>query len=795
MNTHRRLRNHNRLVGLCVIVMTSFLLSSCASGADTSSTENTTATSLVESQIDESQTSTEGVTGFCYANEIKVKIADTEGVVNVYDVSGAGGEIAVIASVLSEDWLSERFFLLIYDARGNQVGKQEIFSQVTNVGRLTICDNGTDTLLIRNNAPLIEVFRIHTEDASMELISQLSLPEMMMADPRVQLLPTGTIVLNGFSGDGSSDDSLLFYETDGTFLGRYSNPFLLGGVIYWDRAIYAPLINYSGTMDQLVPINSTDWTGGEPIDTIQFSDPRSVMYHENVLYETNGKGIFLYDESSSKGTQVVDWRETDLDSVTYNFTDSFSVVSENCFTCFTPSSPPYDEFVILTCSDTHPKDGKTELVIGGFLDSNATLIHAIHQFNAASDDYYVSVVDYSEMKNKDGNEYNAWEGGYEQLYLTILTEMISGSGPDLLFFGRYGHDSADCCHFEQAGYLLDLSPYLRDGEENALDAILPNVLEASMSGDKLFKLPYATSVEFLFPHQDVFLSSINTIGDYEQVMGAFPEGSVALNNLTQSELLLRMFMYNYDALIYEVDDSIVLNTELLTEILNFSKKYGWSKQLRETVDESDRNYWQYYTEGRIALIEQGFCSPFDFSFYRSEAIANGFSKDPIPLPCHSNSIGCIRAVEMIAVTSTTLHPEGAAMFVRFLLDKEIQSYVWGYCQNMPVRKEIFDYIIGDVPYPDDFAEYSRAVDKDDYEMWGFITDNWTQAEIQEAGKLFKPVFLGSNYLYYPDRDIEKIILEESAAFFENQKSAEDVAKIIENRLFLIIAERGGLPES
>lgn len=768
------------LLSLCIIL--SMVLTGC--DPTPAGTEISSASSSSAIQSGKTQPESGGFSGYCYTREVRVNISDTEGEVSVRDISGAGGSIVVGVSTLSEDNLSLGTFLLIYDTSGNLTGKLELLS-----GYSFLFGNGTDTLLLvyDENENNFEIIRVHPEDVSLETVGQLALPEGVFIEPGAdaQILPDGTIVLNVNVGEDfaseNSEAGLLFYQTDGTFLGKYVHPDLGRQVLFMNGEIYASVLSYDGSPSQLVFLDPTDWTAGETIDYPRLSDPTSAMSFGNELLNIESDGIFLYSDLSSPGQQVVSWLESDMDWSNYSYADSFSAISENCFVCYPNSSSSRAMFVIMTCSDTHPKEGKTELVIGGFINYSSDLNYAVQQFNRTSDKYYISVTDYSKLEYLYDDSSDT-EDKYDKLYLKLMQDIQNGTGPDLLFFGSF-HDVEDCCHFENAGFLLDLTPYLQGGE-SGVDSVLPNVLAASIADDRLCKIPYSVTLMSMCPNQDILLSSIENISDFERAMSDLPEGSVAINNLSQSELLTQLFTYGYDDYIYSVDGELKFDADRFAELLDFSKKYGWT-------DYTDEKGYQHFSSGMMAIYNAYVFSPLDLLQQMPEYYYPYGYNDPISLPCHTESAGVILPDKTIAVTSTSAHPEGAAEFIRYMLSKDFQSYLWGYWGALPVRTEIIEYIVGDVPYPENFKDYSRASYTDRYDDGqGFITDFATDEEIREMGKKFKQLLLGSNYLYYPDRDLGMILSEEAAAFFSGQKSAMAVAEIVENRVLLLLAERG-----
>ena len=60
---------------------------------------------------------------------------------------------------------------------------------------------------------------------------------------------------------------------------------------------------------------------------------------------------------------------------------------------------------------------------------------------------------------------------------------------------------------------------------------------------------------------------------------------------------------------------------------------------------------------------------------------------------------------------------------------------------------------------------------------------------------FMPIYcsdsvLELNHIYYPDSKIINLVMEEVAPYFSGQKSLDDVVKTINNRVQVVLNERG-----
>ena len=61
---------------------------------------------------------------------------------------------------------------------------------------------------------------------------------------------------------------------------------------------------------------------------------------------------------------------------------------------------------------------------------------------------------------------------------------------------------------------------------------------------------------------------------------------------------------------------------------------------------------------------------------------------------------------------------------------------------------------------------------------------------QEEVDLFMEIYEACENFYSYDQDITNLISEEAAAFFDGQKTAEETAKLIQDRVSLYVMEKG-----
>ena len=133
----------------------------------------------------------------------------------------------------------------------------------------------------------------------------------------------------------------------------------------------------------------------------------------------------------------------------------------------------------------------------------------------------------------------------------------------------------------------------------------------------------------------------------------------------------------------------------------------------------------------------------------------------------------------MAISASCKNPEAAWSFVRTILTEDYQTtnYMWQFPTNKHSFEAYKEQAMKQEYYED--PETGEQVPQPTmiYEFDGQQID--ILALTQEEYDLFMRVY-----------EINNIITEETAAFFDGQKTAEETAKIIQDRVSLYVAEKG-----
>ena len=458
----------------------------------------------------------------------------------------------------------------------------------------------------------------------------------------------------------------------------------------------------------------------------------------------------------------------------------------------------HSKLVLLSAQDISNLKTKELVTIVNFLPSTSSsgeFDEEIKAFNALSEDYRV---EYKSYYNEEAHERD-----YEHLRLDI----ISGDGPDIIPFDAvFTPDSLS------AGTFCDLYEYIDDDPDLSRDDFIPNVRKAFERDGKMMMVTptfwnYKTvTAKSGYPGVTENWSFDDMIAAYN----AKPEGMYffdpaeeeSTRDLLFDETVMSNFFIDYDKAECWFDSPDYI------KMLNFfsDNKIGltWEEynNLRGEFHYDDPT--NDIIEGKT-FIEfmradcYGFRQLFEKVryYYGDELVFVGYPYDG------KEKGSFIHLDTCLGIVANSPHKDGAWSFLRYLLSDDYYNDPINY-DKFPTIESRFDAKAQQCV--DGFYDFKQ--DENGHFLDGeMIKWNWEypvyefkdgKAEIKERIKLkpftqeecdyYRDMIKNSKIMRYDD-SIIKIVNEETMSFFNNECTAEDCAKRIQNRASIYLNER------
>ena len=519
--------------------------------------------------------------------------------------------------------------------------------------------------------------------------------------------------------------------------------------------------------DQYVIIDLENNKPGKPLEGFN----KNTQYNffpgdETNLYVSADNGMFKYDMKSSKLVKILDFRDSSIGSGGSMTWIDAAAVSETEFVTSIPDDRTGSS-TLVRLTKVKPEDvvDKTVLTLmTKCLDSN--IGDAIMKFNRSNDKYSIKIIDYNEMYPDD------WEMGEQQFNL----DLTSGKAADII---DVSGNEASLRKYVDKGILLDLTSAFDNGGPLSDIELLPNIAEMMKVNGKMYtfmpsfnvqtcavKAKYANGKNSLtFKEWDDLISSKGV--SYSNAFGYY-------NN--KNYLIDSIWLYYGDKFVDWKNKKCNFKDPEFIELLNFINRFPDEEE--ENRDDSG-NFIDpdaFYVEDKAL-----FYSSFMYNVNQYTRLKQLTFKDDIELIGFPNNSGENLAAlngTTFAVNSKTEHKDIIYDFIKSVLVEELDS--WG---GFSTIKSNFEAQLQD-------AGKEKSDDDDEAYEWDPVNEKRVKLKplSQEEIQTLKDYILGIKTYACADVEVSKIVTEETQAFFAGQKSAEEVADIIQNRVNVYINE-------
>jgi ABC-type glycerol-3-phosphate transport system substrate-binding protein len=547
-----------------------------------------------------------------------------------------------------------------------------------------------------------------------------------------------------------------------------------------------------GRIAAMVYRNGANGEMGE--NTITVIDPEAKTWGESVsapfnaynfypggggydFYYNTDSNFFGFNLSAGAGEKLFNWINCDIDS--YSIT-SVIPLSDGRILCSVNNWNKTDgtntcEIATLTKTDASQVQQKTVLTYACmYLDYN--LRSKIIEFNKTNAQYRIEVNDYSEYNTQD--DYNA---GITKL----STEIIAGNVPDIL-----ATSNLPLRQYAAKGLLEDLWPFIDGDPELGRGAVMEQIFKALEQDGKLYQVSPGFSVFTAAGAPSIVGDKPGwTLDELYAALAKLPEGAEVFNMYTvQRDILQQCCAMAMDEFVNWETGACSFDSPEFIKMLEFAKRfpaefdyenYDW-----ETDYESD---YSRIKNGKQLLVSvyNG-----DFQQFQMYKAMFGGSVTYIGFPTESRNGNAFMVQTGLAMSSQCKDKQGAWQFIRTVLSKEYQeNSVWG---EFPTNREVFDKKLKETMTPEYIEDPVTGEQVEQPKgSWGWDRDLTVDiyAMTQEEADQVMELINTTNRIYAYDQEIFEIISEDTAAYFSGQKSAEEIAKLIQNRVSLYVNEQ------
>lgn len=533
------------------------------------------------------------------------------------------------------------------------------------------------------------------------------------------------------------------------------------------------IVQYGNSGMEIVEVDTAKDILGETLQGIPDTN-NELHAGQNGTFLVGGYSkLYEYDLNAKEATEVLDWVESNIYG---NSVQDISMLADGRLAVFCDNYEGTPEIVFLTKTESAKVPEKKVLTLGTLYGSNSSLQEAVVDFNKKNTEYSIKIKEYID-------ETAEWtEDTYSDAITRFHADLAGGDCPDLIDLSI-----VNLKNIASKGVLEDLTPYLKSSETANIDDFVPSVLNAYNLNGIQTTVPTYFTVNTLLGRASVVGEEPGwTIEEMTALAKANPDARL-MHGMTKESALQTCLLYASDSFIDYENGTYSFDNPEFIHFLEFADCFDLEYKYNE-----EESFPTMLQEGKVLLSNASFSDVHAYQMYYLMFEEDGVT--PIGYPTSDGKPGVfLSGNEIYGISAQSENKDAAWQFLESVLSGQMTSYGWGF----PSRKEQLEEMFKEACEPEyqrdengeiltdeegKFLEYPKTT-------WGY--DNWeveiyaaTQEEIEGIRHLIEI----ARPLSQESEEIYAIIGEEAAPFFAGQKSAEEVAKIIQSRVKIYVSE-------
>ncbi|MCI5603795.1 MAG: extracellular solute-binding protein [Lachnospiraceae bacterium] len=492
---------------------------------------------------------------------------------------------------------------------------------------------------------------------------------------------------------------------------------------------------------------------------------------DNTLICATEGYIYRINYKDNKATKIIKLLDSDINP---DNVQAVYELSDGTIGCIVSEDSDTTGIYTFEKQDSN-KSGKTEIKLGVlYLDSE--LQERVIKFNKTNDKYRIVTVEYYDDEEED----------YANVISRFNSDIASGNCPDIIDFSSM---EGYLERYDEKGLLEDLTPYFNKEEDIKLDKLVQSVVNTYKINGKLYVLPQCFTLSGWFGATDTVGKDIHwTLDDFINLTKSLPDGVEMIKDLT-SDSLLSMCTTQLDRYINWETGDCRFNSDEFVKLLEFSGNYKSSDEFYKDYDDSEYVDESTLIRQNKLILQNAFLTDVDDYMVAKAIYGKDISFKGAPVD-DGNGVMVSGSGSLLAISSKSKNKDVAWEFIKqFYIpedseERNFSSYAFGF----PIIQSELDKKLEDAKTPDTYT------DENGNEQ---VSENvWTIGDVEvKVGvasdddiKAIKDIINSIDGRNTYDVKIGEMITEEAEAFFKGQKTAKEVADIIQSRISMYVKE-------
>ena len=539
-----------------------------------------------------------------------------------------------------------------------------------------------------------------------------------------------------------------------------SDSYIEGGAKTKDGKVVCGASDENGAKVQVLDVENKKWGESIKLDLRYFQSSDSLMDgSEYDFYYKDNTGIYGYDVAGKKSTKVMDYLASDINS-----DSSYNIVpiakDQMLGSTWVEEG---NKFVLYNKVDPSTVVDKKTITFGAiWMDDNVK--NAAIEFNKTSQKYRIEFKDYS-------NE--------EDPTTKMNADIIAGNVPDIISL-----DNVPINQYVAKGLLEDLTPYMEKDSEVKPDVFIPSVAEAMKTNDKFYFVSPGFGISTMIARtEDVGDKSGWTFDELKALLEEKGDSARPFYSENKSEMLYSFLSTGINDFIDWTTGECSFDDQDFKSILEICNK---GKNEETEYNEDAPSMPALIKEGKV-LFNEGWIDAESVELYKKMF---GGDITFIGYPNKDKEGSYFNFNTTMGIYSKSDVKEGAWEFIRSFMTRECQGKQAGNMMyGNPTRQDCFDMMMkaktATEKYTDEFGQEVLPLDS----SWG-----WDDLEVKivpltdKEAKLYEDLVNNTKKFGGYNNALMEIITEEAKAYFAGEKSLDETADIIQNRIKTYVNE-------
>ena len=505
------------------------------------------------------------------------------------------------------------------------------------------------------------------------------------------------------------------------------------------------------------------------------------------LYASGQAGLYAIKEDGS-GEELINWIDSDLNGdyirgVVALEDGDFIILEQNWSTGGT-------QFYRITKRDSSELEN-TIVVTLGLMYSDPNITSKINDFNKASDKYRIRISDYS--------KYDEWDDEAEKMTNTsskqLKMDIIAGNAPDMI----YTYDLSVVKSLANKDVYADLYEFLGTNGTVSKDDLIPSVLTAGECNGKLLSLSPSFTINTVAAKKKFVDHDNWTLDELIETYDNLPSGMKLFDEGNTKEAVFSRLTNGCCGFIDYATSTCSFNSEEFVKLLEFADRFSDTEDTPDWENASQEEMDKYYDDMQVACRNDkallSFINIYSGREY-AQAKTGKFGEDIslVGYPSSDGKGGQLNLGQSFAILNNASDKEACWQFIsQFFTAENYENTDVHMMDGLPTVKSEMTKILDatmEKPYWEDESGKKEYYD-DTYWMGNdgdeIVIPPLTKEE-RDALEKYICEASSSNVFFY-NNEVTDIVDEEVKSFFAGERSAQETADMIQNRVSLLISEQ------